>query len=44
LWRPTFYLFNQPCVLSQYLRDFNAAFYDAIVLRENSAAAKQNSS
>jgi hypothetical protein len=44
LWRPTFYLFSQPCVLRQCLRDFSAAFYDAIVLRENLAAAKQDSS
>jgi hypothetical protein len=43
LWRPTFYLFSQPSVLRQCLRDFSAAFYDAIVLREN-LAAKQDSS
>jgi hypothetical protein len=44
LWRPIFYSFNQPRALRQCLRDFSAAFYDAIVLRENLAAAKQNSS
>ncbi|PYK11595.1 MAG: hypothetical protein DME61_00300 [Verrucomicrobia bacterium] len=31
-------------MLRQCLRDFSAAFYDAIVLRENLAAAKQDSS
>jgi len=44
LWRPTFYLFNQPRALRQCLRDFSAAFYDAIVLRENLSAAKRDSS